>query len=303
MTVLGDAVLAAARGATRRALLCAPFVKTGVFEPLLEALAPDVEIELYTRWRPDEVAAGVSDTGVLALLEARGGRTFLCDPLHAKLFAFDDVALVGSANLTAKALGWGPNPNLELMLEVPADTAAVGELERELRRAAVPATAAIAEEVERVAALLQPAPVPPLPPPAPEAEPAIWHPHLREPRDLFVAYRGDSERLSRQSQAAAAEDLSRLELPPGLDRPAFEAVVGTRLMQEPVVQQVDELLTESRRFGEVRDLLSGSLGLQREEASYVWQTLMRWMLHFLPARYARSVPSHSEILVRREGSR
>ena len=300
MTILGDAVLAAARGTEARALLCAPFVKTGVLEPLLEALGPDVEVELFTRWRPDEVAAGVSDTGVLPLLEARGGRTFLCDSLHAKLFAFDDVALVGSANLTAKALGWARNPNLELLLEVSSMGAAEVEvLEHELRRSSVPATAAIAAEVERVAALL----------PSVSAEPPttaveiLWCPHLREPRDLFVAYRGDGHRLSRQSLAAATADLAHLELPPGLERPPFEALVGTRLLQEALLQQVDDLLSESRRFGEVRDLLSGSLGLDREEASYAWQTLMRWMLHFLPARYTRSVPSHSEILVRREGVR
>lgn len=300
MNPLGDLVLTAARSAETQALLCAPFVKTGVLEPLLEALGAGVEVELFTRWRPDEVAAGVSDTAVLPLLEARGGRTFLCDSLHAKLFAFDDVALIGSANLTAKALGWSRSSNLELLLEVPAGTAEVAALEQELRRISVPATAAIAAEVERVAALLPSFPAEPPPPETPEVAEVLWRPRLREPRDLFVAYRGDAEQLSRQSLAAATADLAHLELPPGLERSSFEALVRTRLLQEPVVQRVDDLLGASRRFGEVRDLLAGSLDLDREEASYAWQTLMRWMLHFLPARYALSVPSHSEILVRRE---
>ena len=79
--------------------------------------------------------------------------------------------------------------------------------------------------------------------------------------------------------------------------------MGTRLLQAKVVQQIDGLLAEPRRFGEIRDLLANTLDLNREEASFAWQTLMRWMLYFLPSRYVRSVPSHSEMLIRRDGMR
>lgn len=296
---LGEAVLEAANSARTRALLCAPFVKVSVLKPLLGVLAPEIEVELFTRWRPDEVAAGVSDTESLPLLEKRGGKVFLSDSLHAKLFLFDNAALVGSANLTAKALGWTRNPNLELLLKVPATAPEVETLERELRRMSIQATAAIAAEIERVAAML-PAPLAALPPLAEPGEvEGSWLPLLRDPRDLFVAYHGDATRLSRDSSAAAIADLAWLEVPSGLDRASFEALVGTRLLQAHVVKRVDELLIESRRFGEIRDLLASTLNLDREEANYAWQTLMRWMLYFLPSRYARSVPSHSEILVRR----
>jgi hypothetical protein len=300
LTALGDAVIAAAHAAEDRAVLCAPFVKSGALEPVLRALDPAVGIVLFTRWRPDEVAAGVSDTAALTLIEGRGGRVFLREPLHAKAFIFDDIALVGSANLTAKALGWTANPNVELLIEVPADTAEVVRLEVQLEHGAVRATAAIAEEVERVAALLPRATMELLEP-REEADDVPWHPRLREPRDLFVAYRGDSGRLSRQSAEAAEADLVHLEPPSGLERAAFEALVGTRLHQEPVVLWINEALSEPRRFGEVRDLLMARLDLGREDAAYAWQTLMRWLLTFAPHRYSRSTPSHSEILVRVEG--
>jgi hypothetical protein len=300
---LGDAVLEIAQGVKARALLCAPFVKVGVLKPLLETLSPEIEVELFTRWRPEEVAAGVSDIGVLPLLEKREGKVFLCDSLHAKLFLFDSAALVGSANLTAKALGWAQNPNLELLLTVPAATPEVEALECELRRTSIPATEAIAIEVERVAAMLPTSPAASQPATVPSEVKKEWLPLLREPRDLFVAYGGDSNRLSRDSSTAAIADLTWLEVPLKLDRISFEALVGTRLLQAQVVQQVDDLLAESRRFGEIRDLLANTLDLDREEANYAWQTLMRWMLYFLPGRYARSVPSHSEILVRRDGTR
>lgn len=294
----GNSVLEAAKEARRRALLCAPFVKIGALTPVLEALDADLEIEVFTRWRPDEIAAGVSDTAVLPLVEEHGGKTYLCNSLHAKLFAFDDRALVGSANLTAKALGWAHNPNLELLLTVPATTAEVLVLEKELRGCAIPATAAIADEVERVAAMFRPQAVMPASATTSQAE-VQWRPHLREPRELFVAYKGDVRRLTHDSRAAAELDLAQLEVPAGLESSVFAALIGTRLLQEPVIRRVDEFVLEPRRFGAVRDFLATMLDLEREEADYAWQTMMRWLKHFLPGRYEHSVPSHSEIFVRK----
>lgn len=305
---LGDLLIARAGEARRQALLCAPFAKATVVDRLLAALDPGVEVELFTRWRPEEVAAGVSDTAVLAQVAGRGGRVYLCDALHAKLFRFDELALIGSANLTAKALGWRRDPNLELLLEAPAHHDAVASLERELRATAIPATAEIAAEVERAAALL---PKPPQRSEGVEADASStdeapvsvsWRPHLREPRDLYRAYSQGLDRLTELSAAAAEQDLDDLEIPAGLDRDQFESLVGTRLVQAPLIQEIDSLLSRSRRFGEMRDHLAVGLNLDRDEATHAWQTAMRWMLYFLPQRYARSVPSHSEIMVRKEAA-
>ncbi len=304
---LGELLLEGARKARQQALLCAPFVKTAVVERLLAAVEPGVEIELFTRWRPEEVVAGVSDTAVLEQVTERGGRVFLCDALHAKLFRFDELALIGSANLTAKALGWRPDSNLELLVEVPAEHDAVVALERELRAAAVPATTELAVEVERAASLL------PKVPQQPEDEadvtasidplaPAPWRPHLREPRDLFRAYSQGLDHLTEVSATAAACDLSVLEIPPALDRVQFEGLVGARLLQAPLIQGIDGLLSRRRRFGEIRDHLAEALALDKDEADHAWQTTMRWMLYFLSQRYERSVPSHSEIMVRKEAA-
>jgi hypothetical protein len=261
-----------------------------------------VDVEVFTRWRADEVAAGVSDTSVLPLVEARGGEVYLCDRLHAKYFRFDDQALIGSANLTGAALGWSTGPNLELLVSVPAATPELASLEEALRRESVSATQAIADEVERVAALLPPFPTLPVPSPAPEeiGETRPWYPQLREPRDLYLAYSEGEEGLTQASALAAGADLEALEIPPGLARDAFEAVVATRLLQSLIVERVDRVLDEPQRFGAIRDLLGSFLGLERDEAAHAWQTLMRWMLHFMGDRYARLVPSHSELFVRRE---
>jgi phosphatidylserine/phosphatidylglycerophosphate/cardiolipin synthase-like enzyme len=137
---LGNQLLEACRSARSTLTLCAPFVKGPVLKRVLDATAESVSVELFTRWRPEEVAAGVSDTVVLDIAESRGGRVLLCDRVHAKFMRFDDRVLIGSANLTATALGWTALPNLELLIEVPANTAQLRELEDRLRRESIVAT-------------------------------------------------------------------------------------------------------------------------------------------------------------------
>lgn len=299
---LGEHLLEACSTARRRLMLCAPFVKATVLERILDVTVASVDIELFTRWRPDEVAAGVSDTAVLGIAASRDGRVFLCDRVHAKFVRFDDRVLIGSANLTATALGWTRLPNLELLMEVPNETPQLLELEDRLRSESIVATAELAEEIERIAALLPQIAAVPI-----EVEgetggsagPDRWHPLLRQPHDLYVAYSDGPQRLSRASAVAAATDLAVLELPAGLARPPFEALVASRLIQTPCIQSIDALLVVPQRFGAIRDHLIEQLGLDREAADVAWQTIMRWMLEFLPERYERRVSTWSEVLVRR----
>ena len=300
---LGQGLLEACEAAQERLVLCAPFIKRHVLQRLVDATAEEVTIDVFTRWRPEEVAAGVSDTSILSVMEARGGRVFLCDRLHAKYLRFDQRAFIGSANLTGAALGWSSAPNLELLAEVPVAIPEIVELEARLREESIAATQALADEIERIAALM------PQVVGMSEDEAAFdevvavaWYPRLREPRDLFTAYSAGLDRLSRGSQAAAVVDLAALQLPPGLDGEQFEALVASRLLQSPAVQAVDRALADPQRFGAVRDLLADRLALSREDASFAWQTLMRWLLEFTPERYQRSVPRWSEVLVRKEGN-
>lgn len=300
-TPLGDLLLDLAGGARQTALLCAPFVKIPALARVLAAIDAGVRIELFTRWRPEEVAAGVSDTGTLALIQEREGTVFLRDPLHAKLFLVDERGLVGSANLTNKALGWSQDPNIELLVEVAADFPEIEALVTDLRANSVVAHQGLASEIEQVAAQLPKTLSPPTGEQSQtEFQSQLWWPNLREPRDLFIAYTRGAEQLSKESAASAAQDLAYLEIPAGFDRDQFDSLVGTRLLQAPLIRRIDELLSRSRRFGEIRQLFAETFDLDRYGADYAWQTSMRWLLYFLPDHYERTVPSHSEIMVRKE---
>jgi len=298
LTTPGIALMQLASSCRRELILCAPFAKEAVLAQLLSAVRDDVRPVLITRWRPDEVAAGVSDTRVLQVLRAHGGTVYLHDRLHAKYYRHESEVLLGSANLTATALGWSAVPNLELL--VPSVASEIERLEAELLAESVVATDELAAEVDEIAKLLAPRTDLPRVDITHQHVTAAWVPALRLPADLFVAYRRGAAALTARSAAAAAADLAVLDLPPGLDRQQFDRLVGHRLLSYDVIRTVDRFVLEPRRFGEVRRLIGDLLELGRYEADESWQTVMRWMLEFLPARYSHTQGRHSEIFARRE---
>ncbi|MFV9505663.1 MAG: phospholipase D family protein [Oscillochloridaceae bacterium umkhey_bin13] len=301
----GDQVATLCQHATHSLLLVAPFIKAASLERLLGSVAATVAVQCVTRWRPDEIAAGVSDLAVWPLIAARPGATlWLRHDLHAKYYRADAQVLVGSANLTATALGWASQPNLELLIEVAASDPACAAFEASLWTGAIPADAELHQQMSVLVAGL---PRPPALNPAPEHtsstpnELACWLPRLRQPADLWLAYDGHSERLSNASRSAAAADLVVLAPPPGLTRASFEATIGALLLQMPLIHALDQQLRTPQRFGAIRDWLAATPCLYSADVdpARAWQTVMRWLEHFLPNRYQRLPSRHSEVLVRR----
>lgn len=293
---LGDGLLALARRTQAELLLVAPYIKAPTLARVLDAGSPGVAVKVVTRWRIDEIAAGVSDLAVWPLLRDRGAELWLHPNLHAKYYRGDAVVLIGSANLTDTALGWRPDPNLEILLESPDAGEAHPAFERALwSRVRAVDDALHAAFVRALEAF------PPLPPPAaPDLEPEpsfdAWRPQLRFPADLWQAYGGGTDLLTLAAREATAIDLAALAPPPGLDRRQFEAWIGLQLRQHPEMQAIDAFLSQSRRFGEVRDLLAQRGAADGDRA---WQSWMRWLLHFLPHDYEMKVANYSEIFRKR----
>lgn len=299
---IGDRILKAAVGCERSAFLVAPFAKQQIIGRLLDVVSATVEVTLVTRWRPEEVASGVSDLEVLDLIRARGrGGVRLRHHLHAKYYRFDDRVFAGSANLTARAFGWIKPENDELLIELERP---LPEFEQWLNEGSVEATDQIAEGVRQAAAHLESTRETD---PTPEAgelgspSPALeWFlPRLRNPDELLRVYAGDQSSLSEGALRDAKEDLRGLDLPPGLSHEAALAFTRSALQMTPTFQLIDRLVASSRRFGEVRDHLRIGLDLgTREEANRIWQTWSRWLLFFFSDRFRMEPRPHSEIIER-----
>jgi hypothetical protein len=284
-------------------VLVAPFVKAHTLERLLGHVTVEVAVRCITRWRPEEIVAGVSDLEVWPLLRERARSSLWLHPnLHAKFYRSDDTCLIGSANLTDTALGWSPHPNLELLIPIHAEHSIVQSFEEILSQECIRVDEGLFQQMSQIVALIEQdsANLPqfiheqrdvPYEITSPELIiPALqWLPKLRQPADLYLAYTQHYDELITASRTVAASDLQSLSIPPGLSRPAFDAYVGMLLLQKPIIRQVDTFLTRPQRFGAVRDLLATLPCSTTPEfdSTRAWQTLMRWLLHFLPQRYTR----------------
>jgi hypothetical protein len=289
-------------------LLVAPFVKLHTLRHLLEPVSETTRVHVVTRWRVDEIAVGVSDIDVYLLLRPHPNRTlWLRSDLHAKYYRGDGQALVGSANLTHAALGWSRDPNLELLVE----TGILIQFEKLLFAGSVQVDDTIYAHVKQSVDLMPQTYIvsAELPPSGKASDDEVttqmvavdaWLPLLRNPEKLYAAYMGGLAELGMGSRSAATLDLEALSVPAGLNREQFSTFVSVQLLQKPIVRQVDQLVQMLQRFGTVRELLQTLPCADPPDfdADLAWQTLMRWLLHFFPHRYALSVRNHSEIFRR-----
>ena len=320
---LGEHLVHEAEASNEDVLLAAPFIKRDALRRIIESISNSCSLTVVTRWHLSEIAAGASDPGIWELLKDGSRRSLkLLSNLHAKYYRFDDVCLAGSANLTGTALGWSAKPNLEFLTRFPARNVEPFE---EALSDAVLATESMYQHLLRMLEeyeekhpdmtekdeyLLDPVEVMGTVQDsrsefdaAPSLHESWWVPKLRHPHDLYWIYVGDVEAVTSVTRKHAEHDLRFFELPSGLDRETFNMEVGWQLLQKPVVQEIDEFVTTSRRFGAVRDLLR-DLPCAKDpdfDPTDAWQTLMRWLLYFLEDRYRRYEADYSEIFVRKEG--
>ena len=313
MQAVGDTLLDLVSDANAGVVLVAPFMKAAVVARIAHTVAPSVQIFCMTRWRPQEIKAGVNDLEIWDVLQSReNAKLLLISTLHARYYRADNRYAIGSANLTNMALGWAPNPNIELVITGNVDTR-LREWESWLLSQAIEVDDSLVRYFKRLVEKLPKSEFVltehsldadeslPFDSEASGPERHSWLPVLRYPELLHDVYSGNMNEISRGAREAATRDLEALSIPHGLDKTMFEAEAAAALLQMPLVRRVDQYLSQSRRFGAVRDFLESSEGYpESRNATTDWQTLMRWLLYFLPPRYRRTVPHYSEVIQRIE---
>jgi hypothetical protein len=297
-----------ARQARHRLTLAAPFIKRKALERLIADIAPSVTLTVFTRWRVDEISAGASDLSVFDLLYERvGSRLLLHARLHAKVLLIDDqLAAIGSANVTDAALGFADQPNAELMAVLQPVPNRLFLFLLHLERDAVPATAELRRKFEEAVKAAAPPRTPAVVDvtgDAPRGPPSLF-PCFRNPEQLYRGYVSVVEFSDHETRAAILDDLEALALPDGLDEPAFRQRVGAGLLSLEMVRNFDEYVGHPRYFGEMAEWLKGRGVLadqSQENRKRYLQTLVRWLRHFLPGRYRLEEPNYSELFGRVEG--
>jgi hypothetical protein len=309
---LGDWVLEGARGSSDQAILVSPFIKYKSLERIINCLPSTINLFVYTRWRIDEIAQGVSDLAVWNLFEGRpNSHLFLIQNLHSKYYRFDDTVYVGSANITDAGMTWGRSSNLETLVNATTQkfdylgfefllklksvevdrglyertSQLVSDFKRNNKALSTPSIENILTDgliTSDLIAEIQ----------EDFMDSKVWVPVTRSPDILFDVYRGTCDLVSKDVLVGAYLDLSHLEIPPNLDQSSFSNFVASRLEMEPLIIELDKFLTESRRFGELREFLSNFV---ISDTTLNWQSLMRWLLYFMPTKYSANVANYSEI--------
>ena len=282
---LGDELLSACQSAKTEVVLAAPFIKLRALQRLISVIAPQVPVTVIVRFLPTDLAAGVTDFEIVEYLRKRENTQLRGHSvIHAKLYRIDDRVMIGSANLSDRALGWHYKPNLELLLEVHSGNAIVREIEKRILRTSYPLTAEIASAVFAAAQRLSP-------PASPEgtetAEAAgnerLWIPACMRPQILWeVQKHGDFAGATRRVVEAAKRDLAYLSIPDGLDKSSFEDVAQGIFKSSPFY----ELLATALVGAGLTDQ-EGAAWLDRECGSHLdesaadtWVTVKNWLRHF-----------------------
>src|SRR5690606_36621249 len=92
--------------------LITAYLTSGLFNLLEEEEISNRRINLFVRGNRKDFQTKACDILVLEKLHQLGVNCFLVKDLHSKVYIFDqEVALVGSANLTNKGLGLASNGN------------------------------------------------------------------------------------------------------------------------------------------------------------------------------------------------
>lgn len=305
---LGDKLAAAGERAVHEVLLIAPFAKFVALSRVVEGVPMSVPIRCVTRWRLEEIAAGVSDLNCFNLITERAGSSFLlCPNLHTKYFRFDLHAFLGSANLTQAALGWSERSNAEAFIEFKSDQIVTTEsFENSILSNSITVDAALHAEFKSMLSeyLLEQLPSTIFSDKEERSglyNPStnfFWHPKCRSPEYLFRIYLGDPNAMSSVGLTAAIEDLNYLDLPSGLSETNFNRSIRSRIISLPITKDLDLFLSQPRRFGEMR-LWTKEI-LEVEDGTDAWQTLMRWLLYFLPNNYQSRIANYSEIFSKQD---
>jgi hypothetical protein len=300
----GEALISLLESARDPVFLIAPFIKHDAMARLLNAVPKEVPVTCVTRWRPDEVASGVSDLEVFDLLNERADSKLLLEGhLHAKLYRTGGRRLIGSANLTGRALGWHEPANKELLLGFDGPSPEIDEFEQALFAAVTPATSQVRESVAAAAeALMKSFPQRMWVPPANGdllLSTSYWLPTCSRPDLLFNVYDGSiGDMLLSNSRVLAENDLTFLEPPLGLSRQNFEAFVGAMLRQVRWIQDLDrqtnEGLTDHQAVITIAQSLPANHGFSPEA---LWNVTKEWLVYFFPNEYDR-IPA-GEMLRRR----
>lgn len=281
MVTDGERLKALLAEAKERIILCAPFVKESVLRTILATIPPSLPLKVVTRWRPDEVAAGVSDLEVFDVLCERDNAVLLLlDDLHAKLYVADEQCLVGSANLTASALGWSKRSNVELLIPAKTDDLDVASLLTRLENARM-ATSDLRQRIQAESESIESINLS-------EGEAMAsekgyrhlpWLPRCAAPDKLYEVYEDSAtSAVATGTRDDAVADLLDISVPDGLSQNDFQEVVKQSLLRMSVFAEIIREVPKGWTDEQGRSVISQARpDFDRDDVEVQWRIVRDWI--------------------------
>ena len=281
MVTDGERLKALLEEAKERVILCAPFVKERVLRTILATIPSPLPLTVVTRWRPDEVAVGVSDLEVFDVIsEMENAELLLLDNLHAKLYVADENCLVGSANLTASALGWSKSSNVELLMPAKTDDFYVALLLKRLENART-ATAEYRQEIQAEADSLESINLI-------EGEAMTsekdnrhlpWLPRCAAPDRLYEIYMDASTNVvAKGTRDDGLADIRDIDLPDGLSPDVFQESVKSSLLHMSVFSEIIREVPKGLTDAQGQSVISRARPeFDKEDVEVQWRIVRDWV--------------------------
>lgn len=299
----GDGIVELIRSATDRIIIVAPYIKSPAISRILKLVSDNVsELICITRWLPEDIASGVCDLEIFDdITKLKGARLKVYTHLHAKYYSNGQQCLVGSANLTARGLGWHTPSNFELLVKLPANTPGLRAWEESLLSSAVTVTEQLRDQIGFLAEqhmLVKPLhPIPEVEGITVENEERIlWIPQCPNPDQLWEVYRGiGKDIILTSTYEKAQKDIAALSPPPGLSQDLFTIYVAGILRQMPLIVEIDKLAEAGLTDDKAHEFLA-SHRVGANDNTKIWNVIKEWIRHFFPNSYRTE--STQEVLIR-----
>ena len=279
--------------AAQRLVLIAPYIKIDALNKVLSSFDSEASLICVTRWNPNDIAVGASDTECRTIVKEFGGSFRLHPTLHAKYYRMDDVMLVGSANLTLSALGWSAQPNLEILCRASNDFDAEAFERKVLSESREISDDEFArwESIVRIEI--------PIDNTGDDITPSLntWRPATRDPRHLELSYQDkDDEIASLDEQRSTRYDLQNLQIPQGLSNNEFRAWASTYLLAAPFTNTVLQLINMEDPIISYRTIAT-KYGLSMTEARRSVEAVQSWLVFFAPETISNTlqIDSHEQL--------
>ncbi|MGE0108954.1 MAG: phospholipase D family protein [Bdellovibrionales bacterium] len=290
MIVDGEKLKALLSVSRKKTLLCAPFIKAEVLRTIFAVIPSGVQIQVYTRWRAKEVAAGVSDLEVYDIVKERDGASlYVLDNLHAKLYSTDEAAYVGSANLTAAALGWKEDSNIEILVPVSIKEENVLRLINQLQYAEAATEelkAKIRDEVVSLGDVMKL-----------DDDPAAsgiaylythknpWLPCCAAPNKLYTIYKNPTS-VAEGTRHDGLSDIRALGVPLELEQSTFNNKISEALLLMPafarIIHEIPRRITDASGITFVKETRPD---FSDEDARRQWYIIRDWIQTFFQDKF------------------